>query len=498
MIARNDWKSEAADLIRCVDPNAGPLYLFDFQEFDIQEGDVALACTSIFLDLQLRDRLKASGEWQGRGFVCLIDADHIEAQFHKSGIGRDARRRVLGIVLHEYAHFISYKLMPEEWVDRHLAELPDLAHYLSTAPITCGRDDPAAEPWRDHDGIRFGRGCIHLYHRANLSGQDFHINDIWSSAQTYRLAAPLDYVGALGDEPQSRLGEPLRAILDSPAPEPYADFCNQDLTRARARLALVSDNHSSEGTTMTANVLERIASHQQQQKSQAVDAYRALVRATEAGKDIAAPDAMRILEAAGKTPADLAAAVTLIRNRRGWVEQAGKLKETESALNALDAEEAAALKTLRDAQEEYKARRQSIIARRPALLGQHASCLSAIDQLERTADDPEILAAERELVAESQRLAVSERGIRGVLSDRKKHLATLRIKLGQARRGAMNWMKVPGFSGPAANAEAMAKEFSDFNRTSVEPLERQLAGIGEQRAAINRKSAELAEAKLVP
>jgi hypothetical protein len=491
-----NWKDDAIRLLHCVDPDAGPLYLFDFHEFDIPE-DAALGCTSVFLDLQLRDRLKACGEWKGRGFVCLIDADRIEAQFRKSGIGRDARRRVLGIVLHEYGHFITCTLVPEERADRLLADLPDFAHYLSTAPITIGPDDPAAPPWRDHDGIPFGRACIHLWHRANLHGHDFHINDVWTSADTYRLASPLGYAEALGNEPQARLGEPLRAILNSPAPAPYADFCNHDLQRARAQLVLDSKNHFSEEPKMS-TLLDRLADHEQKQKAQAVTAWRDLVRRTESGVDVEPGEAMQILKAAGKRPADLAGAVALSRNRRAWVEQAAKLKETESALNAIDAEEAAAVKTLQDAQEAFRASRPSVIARRTALLSQHADCMSAIDQLQRTADDPALLAADRKLSVDMHGLAVSERSVRATLGDRKKYLATLRIKLNQAKRGAANWLRVPGFTAPAANAEAMEKEFSEFNRTAVEPLERQLATIDQQRAAINRESAQVAEAKLVP
>jgi hypothetical protein len=103
-----------------------------------------------------------------------------------------------------------------------------------------GTDDPNSEPWRHHDGLRFGRLAIHLQHRANITwaGFDlFHINDIWGAHDSYRLAGPVLYAQALGDEPQRRIGEPLRSIVNSPLPERYAEFCQQDLAGARAAIA---------------------------------------------------------------------------------------------------------------------------------------------------------------------------------------------------------------------------------------------------------------------
>lgn len=246
---------------------------------------------------------------------------------------------------------------------------------------------------------------------------------------------------------------------------------------------------------MSTNVLEKIADHEQQLKAQAIDAYRNLVRDTEAGEDIQAADAMRILKDAGKSPADLSKAVSLIRQRRAWAEQAAKLKETEAALDALDREKESANEALAAAKEAWKAQYASITGRQQPLLSQHADCLRAADQLEHTSSDPTIVAIEREITAQTHNLAVQERSIRAVLSDRKDHLAKLKIKLGQARRTAAHWLRVPGIKTPGANVEAAEKEFAEFNRNAVEPLERQLSTIEQARAALNRESAKLAQRK---
>jgi hypothetical protein len=234
------WKHDACELLRRLDPEAGALYLLDMAETKTDPCGCQ-GVTSILYDLCLRDSLKERGEWQGRGFTCLIAATEIFASFHKTGLPYfDARRKVLAVAIHEYCHFLEARpLMSEDRADAILESAPDLARYLRETPITVGADDPNADPSRHHDGLRFGRLASHALHRANVwAGFElFHANDIWTAADVYGLAGPTLYAQALGDEPQRLIGEPLRSIVNSPLPERYAEFCHQDLERARAVLA---------------------------------------------------------------------------------------------------------------------------------------------------------------------------------------------------------------------------------------------------------------------
>lgn len=501
-----EWEDDATALIRAIDPDAGPLYLLDMDDVEVT-GPSALSasgCTSNLLDIHLRDKLKAAGTWMGRGFVGLVRARSIEDDFRRLGIGHDARRKILAVTLHEYAHHLDCcdgrfapALASEQRADELIAEDSSLADYLQ-GPPEIGIDDDAliAEPWRYHDGERFGRACLHLWWRANFHRPDLrlHPNDVWCSYQGYRLSGPAIYAQVLGDEPQARSGEPLRAIMNLPAPEDYVRFCNQDLKRSQARLA--RDLNYLEGKPkMTANVLDRIVDHEKTMQARADGEYRALVLAAEAGDDIEAADASRILQNAKKTARDLADSIDLIRSRRNWVAQAAKKKEVEAALAELYREKEASQQSLSTARETWRAQQPLLTAREATLLAQHADCLKAIDALERTANDPQIIATEKQLADDLVALAAAERGIRAKLDDHKKYSAVLRSRWNAAKAVAAKWARVPGISAPAQNAEAMAREKSAFDCTAVKPLEAQLQVIETERAKINRAAAGLAELK---
>jgi hypothetical protein len=238
-----DWKNEARALIQQLDPHAvGPLYLLDAA--DVGANGDFFGCHSLLLDIQVRSRLKARGEWFGRGPVILIDVRRIRDHFRKIGAtARDIRKKTLAVVLHEHIHSqVGRPPISEQETDASLARMPETAAYLRTAPIRVGLDDAAVAPWKDHCGLVFGRGAVHMAHRATQAGLRFTVGDLWASALIHDLGPHCEYVEALGDEPAQRIGDSLRQIINSPAPA-YASFCRRDIQRSLARRATRARKH---------------------------------------------------------------------------------------------------------------------------------------------------------------------------------------------------------------------------------------------------------------
>jgi hypothetical protein len=253
-----DWKTDAELLLRAIDPGSTtPLYIFDMHDPLVLDPVVAkpgpspakyaLGFTSSLLDLQLRAGLRARGLWRGRGFGTLIDASGIERLYNSIGLPPlDLRRNLLGIVLHEYAHFVSGALpVREEEADQILARSPAARETL-TMPLGAGLMREPAVPWHHHDH-HFGRAAIHAWYRADrLRPQlDLHPNEVWSARSSYRLCSVMDYIEALADEPRARAHEPLQSILSSPPPAAYREFGEQDIQRAAATLA-ASHEHEAQ------------------------------------------------------------------------------------------------------------------------------------------------------------------------------------------------------------------------------------------------------------
>lgn len=239
-----NWKTDAENLLRQVDPGlCSPVYLVGMDEIGTAPGN-AVGCWSPLFDLQLREIFRQQNRWAGRGFCCLVDATGTKDRFQNAGIpAADIRRRILATVVHEFAHYVDARpLLPESDVDAILATSAEPSKLLAM-PITVGEATEKDPPWKGHDGARFGRLCIHLWHRSIMAGETFHINDVYSPADFYWLSSPLEYVEALGDEPSERAAEPLREIVNSQPPADYAEFCRRDLEDASARLCAKSQQH---------------------------------------------------------------------------------------------------------------------------------------------------------------------------------------------------------------------------------------------------------------
>lgn len=247
------WKTDAESLLRVIDPKYdGALYILDGRDpiALARAGATAggqnwlaesfvLGFTSPLLDLELREELKDRCRWSGRGFACIVDGCRIEEHFRALGLPReDARRNVLGVALHEYAHHVAHGApLPEERADKILASAPTVRDLIFKTPIGGGLKSAPPQPWHKHD-FEFGRAAIHCWYRANEQrpALELHPGDVWAPSLDYRLSFVGDYVELLGAEPQQRADEPLIQVLRSPMPEAYRLFGEQDLARATAAL----------------------------------------------------------------------------------------------------------------------------------------------------------------------------------------------------------------------------------------------------------------------
>ena len=228
------WQDETIRLIRQIDPDAGPLYPCDMRGAGVAPGDV-LGCFDATFDLSMRETLKAEQRWTGRGACFLVDGSGVEESFRQSCIpAADARRKILAAAIHEYSHFLEARpVISEASADRIIAQYPE-ALCLLALPTQLSVTWPTA-PWEGH-AATFGRIAIHLWFRAVEAGWDFHPNDIYPSSDYYALLGPLHFVEALGDEPRKRLKDSLRAIVNSPLPAEYQNFCESEISRARTEL----------------------------------------------------------------------------------------------------------------------------------------------------------------------------------------------------------------------------------------------------------------------
>ena len=183
MIARAetiDWKYVATALIRAIDPSySGPCYLLEAQEASTKLDPRTAGITWPYLDMALRDTLRARGEWKGRGFACLVDSRHPYHLATKSE--GDALRRCVTTTLHEYCHWID---RPDPWGESVIDDLfklsPDFAKAVEV-PETIGPKDPKQEPWHHHTGDKFGRLAMHAFIRVHCAAPEFvfDLEEFW-------------------------------------------------------------------------------------------------------------------------------------------------------------------------------------------------------------------------------------------------------------------------------------------------------------------------------
>lgn len=226
-----DWQADCAALIRAVDPTCSrPVYLLDRDEpgvaavFDPRRSH-ANGCTGIYFADRFRALLERQGEWQGPGFVAVLDVARIERPI-----------LVQGIVLHEFVHDIEQRELADRVRNGRCAPLTRTFYELVIRPDvpvpTALKSDHSQI--REHAG-RFLRLALHCAHRARQQGW---WGDCWEiiDPQAYYLAWHGAYARELGDEPARLADLPLTEVDRLNPPAGYQRFADEDLDRALRRL----------------------------------------------------------------------------------------------------------------------------------------------------------------------------------------------------------------------------------------------------------------------
>ena len=303
-----------------------PVYIVDAANTHFAKS-LARAFMAPNLDLMLRDIL--ADQWRGRGLAIVFDAK----QFTGATV-------FFGTILHELAH----DLADGGQAARLEPELPP----AKVERITAATKEHISTPyWEDAEGItcsefvghddRWIRCCVHLSVCAGLS--PFHV--IGDRAE---ISSPIAYEAALADEPYRLIDCPLSTILDSQAPEAFrmlwaTDVLNFAESRKAKHVALLNSDSPKETCVMSASILDKVLStitgRVRDKHLSAVQRFTALAKNIADGKDVDATEAETVLEAAGKTPDDLKAAVENIVQRRGLQQSVNRAKGVAKAERSL-------------------------------------------------------------------------------------------------------------------------------------------------------------------
>ena len=248
-------------------------------------------------------------------------------------------------------------------------------------------------------------------------------------------------------------------------------------------------------------VLDKIASHRAQVNAAALHAYSELILATDSGsQDIDGDEAVQILEAAGKTERDLAAAVSRLKQRRADALVACDLPKLAAAVDSMATEIEAAHEALRQAKEQHRLKIDDVVLRRGVLLSQHQVALAAHDRLLESSEDLKIIGAQRLLGAELMQLNCERDAILVALSNKPgtagAEFARLASLARSAHASARSWFNSAGWFSPK-NSAAIARENRDkFEDAYIVPLRKRLEPIEARLVIVNRELAELESAKL--
>lgn len=225
------WKSEATRLLRLVSPadfESTPVYILDRTELDdrFDHHERCAAWTASDLDLRLQPTLESRGEWQGRGFAFVTFQG-------PAGHPSDYEWRQLVVTLHECVHRFQED---RSAVFEHPVAAMQAAYatmYEADGPnLFSNNQQPRQPPWDAH-ASDFIRLAIHVSHRANSVGFVCKPGWLWDS-DAYKLSQIERYIERLGDEPQRFRDRSLFAVAESPAPEAFQAFADEDLKRATA------------------------------------------------------------------------------------------------------------------------------------------------------------------------------------------------------------------------------------------------------------------------
>ncbi len=215
-------------MIRLIDPHSAtrPVYLLDRNDgigvFDPRAVD-ALAITGVFFSERFRPLLERRGDYDGPGFVAILDTARIGDWLVWQGI-----------VLHEYVHDVQFR----DFQKRLLAGDCDpsvMADFKSAADL--GKPCPVATAFDQELSYHCGHFIRLAIHAAARAEQCGWLGDTWYviNPEQYHLSDVREYERALGDEPQRLADLPLSEVDKLPPPAAYQDFAAADVENAKRR-----------------------------------------------------------------------------------------------------------------------------------------------------------------------------------------------------------------------------------------------------------------------
>jgi hypothetical protein len=250
---------------------------------------------------------------------------------------------------------------------------------------------------------------------------------------------------------------------------------------------------------MTAVLIDRIAEHRAEKAALAMQDFADLALSTEAGTDdVSAVEALRILTAAGKTEADLAKAVNLIRQRRLDAPLAANLPSLAADAAAIEREILALGENFKAAKEQFRIAYDGLLDRQGRIHGQHFEAQKAAARLLDTCQDSRIIGRERLLGVELSALGFERRSLIESLSASGKEGKRLGQLTAEIRQAApTNYFGIFTSSASRSKQSAAAKQARDeYEREFVAPLRNRLAAIEARIKVINAELAELSKQKL--
>ena len=223
-----------------------PVYIVWAGELPTQDRHVPSCSgwTTDRLDVFCRDII--GDRWNGPGVAVVVDHLYLlKAASHGSPVAQ-CRAFLLGVAdvfLHELAHAV---LPVEDQAEhdraaaaaetmRHRAD--NLAALLEGSMITLRAVVSKAihrtgHPWEPSHGIDFIRASLHIAHRAGkLFDIPADLRGMGCAGPGYGLSSPERYLAALGDEPDHRIRESIKAICESEPPLEFSALFTADTER---------------------------------------------------------------------------------------------------------------------------------------------------------------------------------------------------------------------------------------------------------------------------
>ena len=208
--------ASAARLARTIVPDlaARPLYIIQPAAGSLVTRQITGRRLGMYfagLDSALQRQIKSEGRWRGPGVCIVVDA---LACFATAADDDDAQRKVLGITLHELAHWLD--LREPDAAPTH----DDLVAAIKESKRVETEPQQFSQAFLLH-GESFIRLCCHLWYRAAHGGGCILRAHCLGFGRDYDgleyLDSPATYIDALGDELQRCQDLPLRTVAALPS-----------------------------------------------------------------------------------------------------------------------------------------------------------------------------------------------------------------------------------------------------------------------------------------